>query len=102
MAIETVEAVRQAELNAAQIEKEAAKECDAIFLKAQKDADEIISSMTKEALEKAKSDLGQTKIKSKTLMKEAEKRAAEGIEKIKKTAKKKEQPAIDLVISEIV
>ena len=57
MAKETVEAVRQAELDAVKLEREAALKKDAILQKASEDAKLLILSSTKEALAKASKDL---------------------------------------------
>jgi len=102
MAKETVEAVRQAELNAAQIEKEAIKKKDEILLKAQEDAKITISTMTKEALTNAEQDLEQAQSQGVEFMNNAVQRVEQEIRLLKEMVKSKEQAAIDLVLSEVI
>lgn len=101
MAVETIEAVRNAEQFAMQKEKEALKERDAILLKAQQDANELISVTTKGAQKKAKSDLEMAQIQGTKVIEEAKLRANGEIIKLKETVSKKEQEAIKLIISTI-
>jgi len=102
MAKETVNAVRQAELNATQIEKEAEKEHDAILFKAEQDTKAIITSMSKEALAKAKHDLEQAQRQGEVAMETATLRAEKEIILLKEIVKSKEQAAIDYVLSEVI
>jgi hypothetical protein len=102
MAKETVQAVRQAELNAAQAEKDAIIQRDAMILKAQEDAKVIISTMTKEALNNAELNLKQAQIQGEELLKAAELKAEKEILLLKEMTKSKEQTAINLILSEVV
>ncbi len=102
MAIETVQAVRQAEINAAEIEKEAIKKRDAILSKAQEDAKEIVINMTKEALDKAELDLKKARQQGDRLMETAVQNAEKEVSLLKEMVKSKEQSAIDLVLSEVI
>ncbi len=102
MAKESVQAVRQAELNAAQIEKDAAKKKDTILLGAQEEAKSTISSMTKEALAKAEEDLKLAQQSGTEFMETAVKRAEKEISLLKEMVKSKEQAAIDLILLEVI
>lgn len=102
MAIETVQAVRQAEINAAETEKEALKKRDAILSKAQEDAKNLVISMTKDANNKAEADLMQARQQGDILMETAVQKAEKEVSILKEMVKRKEQSAIDLVISEVI
>ena len=102
MAKETVQAVRQAELNAAQIEKDATAEKDAILSKAQEDAKISVTSITKDALAKAKQDLEQAEVQGAELMEFAVQRVEQEILMLKEMVKSKEQAAIELVLSQVI
>ena len=102
MAKETVQAVRQAELNAAQIEKDATVKKDAILSKAQEEAKISISSITKDALAKAKQDLERAEVQGAEFMEIAVQRVEQEILMLKEMVKGKEQVAIDLVLSEVI
>jgi len=102
MAKETVEAVRQTELNATQLEKEANQKKEAILLKAQQDSETMISSITKEALTKAEQDLNQAQQRGAQAMEAASLRAEKEILLMKEMIKRKEQAAIDFVLSEVL
>ncbi|HAN21999.1 MAG: hypothetical protein A2Y15_05515 [Clostridiales bacterium GWF2_36_10] len=101
MAIEAVEAVYQAEQNAIQKEKEAVKERDAILLKAQQEANEMISAITKEALEKVKNKLQEANTQGEKVVETSKIRANEEIIKIKEIVDKKSCEAINFIISYI-
>lgn len=102
MAKETVQAVRQAELNAAQIEKDATVMSDELLSKAQEDAMISISSIKKDALAKAKQDLEQAERQGLELMEKAVKSTEKEILLLKEIVKSKKQAAIDLVLSEVI
>jgi vacuolar-type H+-ATPase subunit H len=102
MAIETVQAVRQAELNAAQMEKEDVNKQNFILSKAQEDAKLEISTITKKAIDKAEADLKQAEQRGTELMETAVQRAENEISLLKELVKSKEQQAIDLVLSEVI
>lgn len=102
MAIETVEAIRQAELNAVQIEKDANQQKEAILLQAELEKDEIISSMTKEALAKSKQDIEIAQRQSEERVEKAIMQAEQEIIMLKEMVKNKEQAAIQLVLEEVI
>ncbi len=102
MAKETVQAVRQAELNAANIEKDAAVKSEAIILKAFEDAKLMIAAKTKEALFNADEMKKQAQSEGTDLIESAVLRAEQEILLLKEVVKSKEQAAIDLIISELV
>lgn len=102
MATETVQAVRQAEINAAQQDKEAVKKREAILLKAKEDAEHMVSFMMKEANEKAETDLMQAEKQGEELMDAVVQRTEKEIILLKEMVKSKERAAIDLVLSEVI
>lgn len=102
MAIETVQAVRQAEINAAETEKEAIKRRDAILSKAQEEAKTVEIKITKAALDKADADLKQAGQQGDLLMKAAVQKAEKEVSLLKEMVKCKEQSAIDLILSEVI
>ncbi len=102
MAKETVQAVRQAELTAVGLEKEAVINGEAIILKAQEDAKTLIAAKTKEARLKADEDKKQAQLEGAELLKSADLRAEQEILLLKEMGKNKERAAIDLVLSEVL
>lgn len=102
MAKETVEAVRQAELNALEKEKEALQKKDAIISEAEKKAKELIDSITKQASNKAQKDLDRAKSRAEEIVSEAKARSEKEILIIKELAKGKETAAIELILSEVI
>ncbi|MGB4661288.1 MAG: hypothetical protein WBI07_19100 [Mobilitalea sp.] len=102
MAKETVEAVRQAELNAAQKEKDAAQKKEAILLESQLNAKTLYSSMTKEALEKAENDIAKANIRGTVILEEAKEKAEKEALLMKEMAQQKEADAISLVLSNVI
>lgn len=102
MAIETVEAVRQAEMKAAQLEKEAAQKKDTILLDAQQNAKNLIASMTKEALAKAEDALKKVNLQGTEMVQAAKVKAESEVHLMKEMVKGKEENAINLVISHVI
>lgn len=102
MAKETVQAVRQAELNAAQIEKEAFVKKEAILLEAQQNAKTMITSMTREAIAKAESDISAARHRGTENLEAARIKAEKEVLLIKEMIKGKEQAAINLVLSNVI
>lgn len=102
MAKETVEAVRQAENKAIQIENDAVIKHDSIILQAQKEAESIISSLTKEAKKIAEQNSKQAQIQGEEFKKNAEIKAENEILLLKELTKSKEQETIHLILSEVI
>ena len=102
MALESVQAVRQAELNAALIEKEAAAKREALITEAKQNAKLLVSSRIKEAQAKAENDLTTTGRQSMDIMEEAKTRAEKEVVFMKELVKNKEQAAIDLVLTIVI
>lgn len=102
MAKETVEAVRQAELNATNLENEAILKKERMIQNAMEDAKSLLSTRTKEALASSARKLEETNIASENLMKEAVFRAEKEISLLKELVKSKEKAAIDLVLGEVI
>jgi len=101
MAIETVEAVRQAENRAEEKEKTAQKEKQVILATAQKEARELEKNSLKEATEKSKKNLQKAQLDGQSIINNTVKKAEEEVANLRNSIKEKEQKAIDLVISQI-
>ncbi len=102
MAIEIVQAVRQAEQDAGRLEKEASVKADVIIQKANEEGKLLVSAMTREILAKAEKDLAQAQLQGSELMVTAVQKAEKEILLLKEIVKSKEQTAIDLVLSEVI
>jgi hypothetical protein len=102
VAIEIVQAVRQAEQDAERVEKEASLKAEAIVQKANEDAKALLLSMTKETLGNSEKDLKQAKLKGAELLVFAAQKSEKEIHLLKEMVKSKEQSAIDLVLSEVI
>jgi len=102
MAKETVQAVRQAEEKAAQIEKEAVVKGEILLQNAKEEAKNLQSSMSKDVLLKAEEDLKNVQLQGNKLMEAAVQKAEKEIILLKEVVKSKEQAAIDLVLTEVI
>jgi len=102
MAKETVQAVRQVELNAVQKEKEAQDRNEAIISEAEQSAKSIMTSMTKQAMERAELDLSIAKQKGDKIIEAMKLKAEDEAILLKDKAGKKEKAAIDLIISYVI
>lgn len=102
MANETVQAVRQAELKAAQTEKEAVQKKEKILSEAHQNAKELISSMTKDALEKAEKELAAANRQGEKLIEAAIAKAQNEVIIMKEMVKSKEAAAKKLVLSCVI
>lgn len=102
MAKETVQAVRQAELNALQKEKDALSKKETIISESEQKAKALISSMTKQAMEKAEYDLADAYQYGITLVEAAKAKALEESILLKNITEKKEKDAIQLIISCVI
>jgi F0F1-type ATP synthase membrane subunit b/b' len=102
MAIESVQAVRRAEVNAAQLEKEALTQKETILEEARQKAKTLVTSSVKEAQAKAENDLNIAGRRSTEIMEEAKIKAEKEIIFMKELVKNKEQAAIDLVLANVI
>jgi vacuolar-type H+-ATPase subunit H len=102
MAKETVQAVRQAELNAAQTEREANEKREAILAEAQLNAKTMISSMTKEANEKAERNLTLANERGIELLENAKKKAESEVLLMKEMVQNKGEAAINLILATVI
>jgi V/A-type H+/Na+-transporting ATPase subunit G/H len=102
VAKEIVQAIDQAEQEAAQIEKEASVKAEAIISKAKEDGKSLINAMTNEVLAKAEQDLNQAKAQVDEIMEAAVKKAEEEIFLLKENVKGREQAAVDFILSELI
>ncbi len=102
MAMETVQAVRQAELKAAEIERDSYRQREEILLKAQQEAKQLSMTMIKQATQKAEQNLNAAQKKGEELIQAAVQRAEREATLMKEMAKSKEKAAIDLVLSNVI
>lgn len=102
MAKETVQAVRQAELNALQKEREALQKKEEIIAKAQQQAKEIINSKVKQAMEKAESDFAKAKQRGEEIANAARVKAEDEVLIMKEMVGRKEEAAIKLILSSVI
>lgn len=102
MALESVQAVRQAELKAAQIEKDASAQREALLADAKQKAKDLADTRMKEAHAKAENDLKAAERRSMELLEEAKKKAEKEVIFMKELVKNKEQAAIELVLSNLI
>ena len=102
MAKETVQAVRQAELNAAEKERNAILEKDQILNEAQQEAKALLARMTEQALNSAERNLVLANQQGVEMMESAKKRVEKEVILMKEMARSKEEAAINLVLSNVI
>jgi len=102
VARETLEAVKQTEINAAKVESQASKEHDSILLRAEEKARLIISTKEKEVLRKSNEEMEKAKILGNEIVQNSIIVGNEENEKLIKKAKEKEEVAIELILSQII
>jgi vacuolar-type H+-ATPase subunit H len=102
MAKETIQAVRQAELNAANKEKAAIQKKEVILAEAQQEAGIIITTRIKQAKEEAERNLVYANEQGANLMETIKQRAENEVIAMKEIAKRKEEEAIKLVLSSVI
>lgn len=102
MALETVQAVRQAELKAEEKEREALQKKEAIITQAKQNATTIVSSMTKEAMVKAELELNNAIKKGEDILEASRLKANNEVNLMKEMVKEKEQSAIHLIFSNLL
>lgn|GEM_PF-1310159 len=102
MARETLEAVKQTEINAAKVESQALKEHDSILLRAEEKARVINSTKEKEVLERSHDEMEKAKILGNEIVQNSIVAGNEEKEKLIKMAKDKEKVAIELILSQII
>lgn len=102
MAKETVQAVRQAELNAVQKEKDALTKKEEIIAEAERNARALITARTKQAVEKSEHNLSAANQRGTEIMEAAKSKAESEAFMIKETAQKREEAAVRLILSSII
>ena len=102
MAKESVQAVRQAELNAAQTERYALQRKEEILSEAGQKAKVLITSMTKQALDKAEYNLSAANQKGFEMMENAKIKAEGEALVMKEMVRSKEKAAINLVLACVI
>lgn len=102
MANETVQAVRQVELNALQTQKNADFKKDEIIIRTEQEAKQLVASKTKQALAKAEQDLIIANQEGMKLIEVAKQKGEDEVLALKETAARKEQEAIKMIISYVI
>ena len=102
MAIETVQSVRQAELLAAQKEKDAESEAEKIIMESETEAKQHLAFIRKSAQENAQKAFENAKIQADTMLETSLEEAQKEIEKLRLDVKEKEKEAINLVLTELI
>lgn len=102
MAKDTVEAIRQAEQKALQLEKDTALQQEVILQKAKEEAEHIVAAAVKEVLEIAKLDMEKAVVQGKKIMEDATNRAEKEILQLKERVKAKEPETLSLIVSSII
>lgn len=102
MALKTVQAVRQAEANAAQREKDALQRKEDILAKAGQDAKALMDTMAKQAAEKAERNLAEAVKRGQEQLEEARLKAEGEVLIMKEMAERKEEAAIHLILSSVI
>ncbi len=102
MAKETVQAVRQAEMNAAEMEKEAIKKKEVIIADTHLEANNLVNNIVRQATEKAEQKLALAEEKGKELFEAARQKAEKEVALLKEIAGNKEEAAISIILSNII
>lgn len=102
MARETLDAVKNAEANAAKIESQALKEHDSILLKAEEQAISIISTKEKEALKISDEEMDKAKNLGNEMMQKSIDEGNREVEELTKKIKEDEKRAIKHILSQII
>jgi vacuolar-type H+-ATPase subunit H len=102
MAMETIQAVRQAELNAAQMEKEAIQKKELLLAEAQQNAKALVTSMTNEALKLAEQKLMAANDQGAKMIDAAKLKAEKEVLLMKEMVKGKEQAAYNQILSNLI
>lgn len=102
MALETIDAVRKAELAADQTEKEAAAQAEQIIAKARQQAKELVEQLTLSAREQATRDLQEARREGEALSAAAAAEVLGERKTLQESAKAKEPQAIAAILSELI
>lgn len=102
MAKDTLDTIRQVELESEQKIKEATKQSKEFATNAKLQAEKLIASLTNEAVEESKKALEEAKVQGESLVQEASNKAKNEIVLMQELAKQKEEKAIQLILSEII
>ena len=101
MATDTIEAIRNAELQSDAAEKQAHLDAEEIVKKADAEAAELKVSMTTEAMAGAKSALEAAELEGSKLIESAKSAAQQDTETLRKNAAAKEDEAIQFIIKSL-
>lgn len=102
MAKETVQAVRQVELKAASMEKEALQKKEAILFEARQNAKNIIATKSKEALLKAEQKAILANEQGTKMLETAKQKAEKEVLLMKEMVKSKETAVIQEILSNLI
>lgn len=102
MAKKTVQAVRQTELEAEKMEKDALAKKEEILAQAHLTAKSLTTSMTQDAMKKAEQNLKTAKLQANEIMEASGQRAENEVLLLEEMLKSKEESAIDLILSNVI
>ncbi len=102
VARETLEAVKKVELNAALIESQALKQHDKIIYDAKENAKALLSTMEKEAKEKAEAELESARKQGYEIIQHAISNGNNEKDRLLSKVRDNEQAAIKLIISQLI
>lgn len=101
MALDTIDKVRDAELNAEKAERAAADEADRIVAKAGDDASALKDTRIKEAHSKADSLVSDASRRGDALMADATLEAGKNVEALRSSVVSKEDAALKLILDDL-
>lgn len=102
MAQETIEIIRQAELDAEKREKDATAEAERIVAKAHEDAKELIESLTRMARDQSALDLNEIDAQSESEISQTLHQAEQEVVGLREAVQKKEVQAVQMILSELI
>lgn len=102
MVKETIDAIREAEFSASELEKEAVKKREEILSNAQVQAKTIVASVTKDAMTKAELDMEQARLQGLKLMEIALQNAEKEILVLKEETTYKKNSIIEIILSDLI
>jgi len=102
LAKQTIEAIRQAEIKAVEIEKKAIDESSAVIGQAEELAIKIIEEMTMVAKDQVNHTMMETQIQVDAIHEKALQEAEEKIDRLRMQAMEKETEAVSLILSEFI
>jgi len=102
MATEIVDAIKKAESDAQKAEEQAAAQCEVILQDARREAAEAADTRLKKAKQEAQALLTEANGRSGEMEKDVQSRVASQVESMRQTALRRQDEAVQLVLSELI